>query len=524
MTCKPDPEQARVSDFIFHYAAVEPHRIAMVHEKQRLTYAEVAVRVDAVASALLGSGVGKGDRIAMLCTPRPDFIIFFLAASSIGAIWVGLNPRYKLGEFRHVIKETQPKLVVARTEIEGRDYCAALTELAEEFGCIEAVVSLDRAVKDTVTRDMFLDRGQEVAAVTLADMRETVESDDTAVIIFTSGSTGAPKGAMLSHYGLVHGARVEHEHWHSERPVVLANFPINHIAGLGMTTLCGLVAGGTIVFQDQFDAGDCLRLIEKERITFWLQAPTMFHFVVNHPKFSDVDISSIEHVIWAGSPMAEDLVATLNARGARLATAFGMTELSTYVTYSDVDAEFEALANTIGRPEARYDLRVADADGTPVPVGVEGEIQARGRWLMKGYFGHEEATREAFTADGWFRTGDTAVAREDGNWRLVGRLKEMYKSGGYNIYPREIEIAIEAHPGVAMAAVLGVSDTVYQEVGHAFVQPEVGQSIDAETLRAWCAEHLANYKVPKQFTVMGELPRLPIGKLDKMSLRKSLGG
>jgi acyl-CoA synthetase (AMP-forming)/AMP-acid ligase II len=141
---------------------------------------------------------------------------------------------------------------------------------------------------------------------------------------------------------------------------------------------------------------------------------------------------------------------------------------------------------------------------------------------MKGYFNQPEATAAAFTPDGWFRTGDVAIARPDGNWKLVGRMKEMYKSGGYNIYPREIEIAIEAHPDVAMAAVLGIADPVYQEVGHAFVQLEAGRAVDVEVLRAWCRERLANYKIPKRFTIMPELPRLPIGKIDKQTLKKIL--
>ena len=156
------------------------------------------------------------------------------------------------------------------------------------------------------------------------------------------------------------------------------------------------------------------------------------------------------------------------------------------------------------------------------PDGTQGEIQARGNWLFQGYFGAPEKTAETFTADGWFKTGDIAVERPDGNWQIVGRMKEMYKSGGFNIYPREIEIALEAHPDVAMAAVLGVADPLYHETGHAFVQPQPGAALSADECTKWCKDQLANYKVPKRFTIMAELPRFANGKLDKIGLRKQL--
>jgi acyl-CoA synthetase (AMP-forming)/AMP-acid ligase II len=203
--------------------------------------------------------------------------------------------------------------------------------------------------------------------------------------------------------------------------------------------------------------------------------------------------------------------------------AYGMTELTAYVTYSDKDAGFDALSGTIGRPEPSYDLRLRTLDGQSVTVGASGEIQARGRWLMNGYFMQPEATREAYTDDGWFKTGDVAELRADGNWGLVGRTKEMYKSGGYNIYPREVEMAIEDHPAVAMSAVIGVPDEIYNEVGHAFVQLAPDAVASSEELKNWCKDQLANYKVPKAFDVLDELPRLPIGKIDKQGLRRKLG-
>jgi acyl-CoA synthetase (AMP-forming)/AMP-acid ligase II len=276
------------------------------------------------------------------------------------------------------------------------------------------------------------------------------------------------------------------------------------------------------VFQDWFEAGELLRLIEEEKVSFLLGSPVQFHMMANHPDLARRDLSSLDYMVWGGAPMAEDLVRKLAALPGRLCTAFGMTELGLYATYSDLDAPLEVLGRTIGRPHAGYDIRVADADGNEAEACGDGEIQARGPWLMAGYFRDETATREAYTADGWFRTGDTVKVWPDGNLEIVGRLKEMFISGGFNIYPREIEIVLESHPAAGLVAVLGVPDETFGEVGHAFVEPLPGQTVTDDELRAWCRERLANYKVPKTFSIRTELPRLPIGKIDKQDLRREL--
>ena len=199
-----------------------------------------------------------------------------------------------------------------------------------------------------------------------------------------------------------------------------------------------------------------------------------------------------------------------------------MTELGLYVTYSEPGVDPETLSRTIGKPHPGFDIRVADAAGAIVEPGGQGEIQARGDWLLAGYFRDPEATADAYTADGWFRTGDIVKVWPDGNLEIVGRTKEMYISGGFNIYPREVEIAIEAHPDVGLVAVLGVPDDTFGEIGHAFIEPKPGKTLDAAALHDWCRERLANYKTPKRFEIRAELPRLPIGKIDKQALKREL--
>ena len=201
-----------------------------------------------------------------------------------------------------------------------------------------------------------------------------------------------------------------------------------------------------------------------------------------------------------------------------------MTELGLYVTFTEHDAPFDVLSRTIGRPHDGFDIRVADSAGKVAAAGEQGEIQARGDWLLAGYFRDPEATAEVYTPDGWFRTGDVVKVWEDGNLEIVGRTKEMFISGGFNIYPREIEIAIEEHPDTGMVAVMGVPDEAFGEVGLAFVEPKPGRTLDGAMLKTWCSERLANYKIPKTFEIRNELPRLPIGKIDKQTLKHELAG
>ena len=420
-------------------------------------------------------------------------------------------------------KEASPRLVFAFDQIEGRNYSTELAVLLEQYDSVEQVIVFDNPQPDVgITFERFLSQGQSTSDAQLQKARDCTETDDSAVIIFTSGTTGQPKGAMNSHFGLVHCAHIELDRWPGSNIRVLQNMPINHIANIGMMSSYCLVAGGALVFMDQFDPKLLLQTIEREKITFWLQSPVQFHLVTADEAFESSDLSSLEYIIWGGGPMPQHLVSYLHKLDATLAMAYGMTELTAYATYSDLDATSETLAETIGRPEPRYQLRLMTNAGDIAEIGESGEIQAKGRWLMNGYFNRPEATAEAFTDDGWFKTGDVAELCADGNWRLVGRLKEMYKSGGYNIYPREIEIVIEEHPGVAMTAVLGVSDETFNEVGYAFVQPVAGSECTSVQIDSWCRERLANYKVPKTFEIMEQLPRLPIGKIDKQQLRRVL--
>jgi len=513
-------EIRRISDSVPYHARLTPDREAVVLGERRLTYAELEREVDRCAGALLASGVVKGDRVALLMTPRPEYLVTFLATARIGAVWLGLNPRYQIDELRYIVGDASPTLLLGMGRIEERDYRPDLELLAKEQPSIRRVVVLGgegRAVEEDFSR--FVAEGSSVDVSRVATAGAAVEPMDAALIVYTSGSTGRPKGALLSHHGLAHCAKVQGERWPTREPIrILNNFPINHVACTGDICAWVLVAGGTIVFMESFDPKGSLDAIERERLNVWGGVPTMLQLCMAVPDFDRRDLSSLEYVLWGGAAAPRPLLERLARLGVKLATSYGMTESCGSVTYTDLDADLDTLAETVGRPHPGYEVRVVREDGETCAAGEEGEIQVRGDFLMLGYFNRPEATAETLDREGWLHTGDMACAREDGNLRLVGRKSQMFKSGGYNVYPREVEIVLESHPAVAMAAVVGVPDPLYQEVGHAFVLPRGDAEPSEDELRSYLRGRLANYKVPKRLFVRRELPMLPVGKIDRVRL------
>ena len=515
-------DACRIGQCVSFHAAREPGHEAAVHGARRLSYHDLDLAMAGWAKALLAAGVTRGERVAMLAPPSVEWLAVMLGTTEIGAIWTGFHPRYRIPELRHATQLAEPTVLIAFRRIHGRDYAEELTTLKSQSPSVRHLVMLDEPLEGGVMASELLAAGDTAPASVLAAARSAVRPDDTAVLIFTSGTTGRPRAAMIKHRALLTGAAVENEHWPMDRPRVLHMMPVNHIAGVGMTGVFGLYLGGTLVFQDRFDAGDLLRLLEEERIDHLLGSPVQLHMMANHPDLATRDLSHLKFMTWGGAPMAADLVGRLRALPGELHTSFGMTELGLYVTYTEPDADLETLSRTIGKPHPGFAIRVADAHGAITAPGGQGEIQARGDWLLAGYFRDPEATAAGYTADGWFRTGDIVKVWPDGNLEIVGRTREMFISGGFNIYPREIEIAIEAHPEVGLVAVLGVPDETFGEVGHAFVEPKPGKTLEASALHDWCRERLANYKIPKRFEIRTELPRLPIGKIDKQALKREL--
>lgn len=513
------PMLARISDYPAHWADRTPGAPAVYFGDARHDYPWLRDEVDRYARALVAAGIGKGDRVSVLSTPRPEFFIAFLATASIGGIWVGLNPRYTPGEIARVLADAAPAVVLALASFEGEDLAGRLCDAARLAAFTGRLVIFGDAPDEL---DAFLGGGDRIDDDALAARRAAVTPEDPALIVYTSGSTGEPKGALLTHFGLCHGYSVQTAHFSLEGATIVCNLPVNHIGCVGDLCCAPMVGGGAIAFMERFDPDGILAAIDRGQVHCLLGVPTMLQLMTELPAFAATDFSRVRLICWGGAALPRNVLARLRAKGCPLGVTYGMSEVPGSITMSAPGAGDDELTGTVGNPTRGLDLRVVADDGHVCAAGEEGEVRLKHPSVLHAYYRRPAATEEAFDAEGYFRTGDVGVLDGDGNLRLVGRKKEMFKSGGYNVYPREIEVCLEQHPEVALAAVIGVPDPLYQEVGHAYVIPGPGASEDglAGRLAEWCRERLANYKRPKRISVSAELPLLPVGKVDKVELKR----
>jgi acyl-CoA synthetase (AMP-forming)/AMP-acid ligase II len=345
---------------------------------------------------------------------------------------------------------------------------------------------------------------------------------DPCTIVYTSGSSGNPKGAVLPHFGISYGSYCDAREMNIAQPRVLCNLPANHVGCIVDVQGSTIVSGGMVAYDEKFDPSEMLRLIEELKLTNLQHVPTVLQLIALHPDFKTRDLSSLQLVAWGGAALPKEFVEIYSRRNVRLFTIYGMTETCGNATFSSSDDTIDLLASTVGRPNPDADVIVADDEGREVSLGEEGEVWYRHEGKLLYYLNNPTATDQTLTRDGYLKTGDIAVRLPSGHLKLVGRRSEMFKSGGLNVYPREIEIVLESHPSIAIAAVVSIPDDTYSEVGAAFVVCEPTTTVTDDELRAWCKERLAGYKVPKSFHVRIEVPLLPIGKVDKQALKKEI--
>lgn len=506
------PRLTRLSDYVHYHAENAPARDAVIFGAMRLNYRNLDRIVDRCAASLVGAGVRQGDRVAMLTTPRPEFAIMLLAAQRIGAIWVGLNPRYKLAEIEFILDDCGPVLLVAvPDDASGHSYDGELAAIRQSRPALP--------ILSTTGFDAFLAGGDGTPAPVV-----TANPNDPTVIVYTSGTTGKPKGALLAHRNLLYCYESVSRSFAGKEDVrdglrILCNLPPNHIGCISEMLGNALIRGGTVVFAERFDAWDMIETIKSEKITMIGGVPVMLQALFDHPAFADADLSSLRSIGWGGAPAPRALVQKMMETGAHLFTNYGLTEGGAVISATPSAYDIDILSETVGTPDRSGNHRLVDDDGRDVASGEAGEILVRGAGVFLGYWNNDAATAKALTPDGWLKTGDIAKARPDGMWVLEGRRAEMFKSGGFNVYPREIELALERHPDVALSAVVPVRDERYFEIGIGFVALKPGRSTDAAAILSYLRDHLANYKIPKFLIVRSELPMLPIGKLDKPLLR-----
>jgi fatty-acyl-CoA synthase len=488
------------------------HRTALVFGERADTYADVERRTRRLANALRAAGVGRGDRVAYVGFNHPSLLETFFAVGQLGAVWVIINARLTAPEVEYILTDSGASVVVHGAEHAG--HAAALSHLTgvREWIAVDGGGEVPGADGPGTDYEAFLAAG----ATDIID--EPVTWDDPALIMYTSGTTGRPKGAVHTH-GSLHmqyfNSLVDLDI--SRDDVTLSMAPLFHVAGLNMLTLPTFLKGGKIVVQPGFRPERVLAAIEAERVTSMFAVPAMMDSLASHPDFATADLSSLTNVVVGGSPLPDRMLRTWGERGIGIQQGFGMTETAPGIYLLTAEDSLRK-PGSAGRNHFFTEGRVVRPDGTDVAPGESGEVLAQGPNVMQGYWNRPEDTAAAIV-DGWYHTGDVATVDEDGYLYIRDRLKDMYISGGENVYPAEVENALLDLPGILEAAVIGVPDSRWGEVGRAYVVLADGADADTEQIRATLSGRLARYKVPQEVVAVDALPRTATGKLQKHVIR-----
>ena len=492
-------------DWVAHHANMRGQHTALIDlaTQRRFTYAQMHDRVGRAAAAMRARGVGKGDRVCILAANSTDMIETQFAAFRIGAIWVPLNVRLTVPELEFIVGDAEPKLM-----IHDVDFAATAEEVAK---------------RTNVPRMLAFGAPYEAALKENTPIfeQEPVSIEDVSTIMYTSGTTGRPKGAMITHkMTFINVVNLAIPAFITPRTVFLCVLPLFHTGGLNCYTNPILHVGGTTMVMRAFDPGEALRLIGDPAIgmTHFFGVPSIYQFMAAHPSFAKTDFSRLVIAGVGGAPMPVPLLKTWEGRGIALVQGFGMTETSPACTMLPAE-EAARKAGSCGKLVLHAEAKIVDENGAQVKQGEVGELWVKGPNITPGYWRREEANKTSFT-DGWLHTGDAARQDDEGFFYIVDRTKDMYISGGENVYPAEVEDALYALPAIAEAAVIGEPDETWGETGLAIVALKPGQEITEAEVIAHCRERLARFKCPTGVVFVEALPRNATGKVHKPTLRE----
>ena len=495
--------------------AKRPDKEAIVsrHQGIRLTYRDLADRVERTAAGLWGLGIRPGDRVGMWASSCVEWVYLQVATAKIGAILVNVNPAYRAHDLSYILDRSGMKAIFLDERDARVSYAEVLAqarELRPHF--LEASVLLG-----TSQWQSMLDQG-------VRPEPGGRDKHDVVNIQYTSGTTGSPKGVLLTHHNLVNNAYLVGKgiQWTSEDKLCLP-VPLYHCFGCVLGSLQALVFGVTLVLPSaQFDPAAVLKAIHDERCTTIYGVPTMFIAELRHADFASTDTTCLRTGIMAGSPCPVELmkrvVSEMNCE--EMTIAYGQTEASPAITQSMCDDSLEARTSTVGRAMPCTEVKIVDPEtGDTVEIGTQGELLTRGYLVMKGYDKDPENTAGAVDDDGWLHTGDLATMREDGNFRITGRAKEMIIRGGENIYPREIEEFLHGHPAIADVYVVGVPDKRLGERVLAWIKVSDEGHLTEEGVKEFCSGQIAHFKIPEYIRFVDEFPMTVTGKVQKFVMR-----
>ena len=528
----------------------QPGNEALVscHQGRRYTYAELQREARQLASALLRQGLVPGDRVGIWSHNNVEWVLMQLATAEVGLVLVNINPAYRTAEVEYALNKVGCRLLVTMARFKTSDYLGMLRELAPEWAHgqpgelvgqrlphLSTVVWIDSPGKEPASGanepgllrfSEFLARG-DAEDPRVAQVARKLKATDPINIQFTSGTTGFPKGATLTHRNILNNGLFIGDCMRlTPADRLCIPVPLYHCFGMVLGNLACFTHGAAIVYpNDGFEPLSVLQAVQDEKCTGLHGVPTMFIAELDHPRFAEFDLSSLRTGIMAGSPCPTEVMKRVvgEMHMGEVTIAYGMTETSPVSCQSSTTTPLERRVSTVGQVQPHLHVKVVNPEtGEVVPVGVSGELCTQGYSVMHGYWGDPEKTAEAIDADGWMHTGDLATMDAEGYVNIVGRIKDMVIRGGENIYPREVEEFLYRHPQIQDVQVVGVPDQKYGEELCAWVIVRPGQTLDAESIRAFCKGQIAHYKVPRYIRFVSEFPMTVTGKIQKFKIRDEM--
>ena len=518
----------------------EREALVVRHQNVRLTYAQLKSRVDALACGLMRLGLEPGERIGIWSQNNMEWALTQFASAKAGLVLVNINPAYRRSELEYALNKVGCRALVLSPAFKTSNYLEMIADLAPELGHCEPgllrshrLPSLEMVIRmgadkspGMINFDDLLRAPSREELTALAVLSEKLQFDDPINIQFTSGTTGHPKGATLSHHNILNnGFFVGEAIKLVAGDRVCIPVPLYHCFGMVMGNLGCLTHGATMVYPaEAFEPLAVLETVAQEKCTGLYGVPTMFIAALDHPRFAEFDLSSLRTGIMAGSPcpieVMKRVIGKMNM--AEVTIAYGMTETSPVSFQSGTDDPIDRRVSTVGRVQPHLEVKIVDNESRIVPRGQSGELCTRGYSVMLGYWDDEAKTKEAIDTGGWMHTGDLAVIDDEGYCNIVGRIKDMVIRGGENIYPREIEEFLYAHPKVLDVQVVGIPDQRFGEELCAWIILREGERLSEDEVREYCKGQIAHYKIPRYIRFVDSFPMTVTGKIQKFLIRQRM--
>ncbi len=495
----------------------------------KLSYSELDAQVDNAAKALLAHGIGKGNHVACWATNIPQWPIVQLACARIGAVFVTINPAYRVSELAYVLRHGNIAALFLIDHFKSSNYHDTLAQLNRaDIPLLRLVVNMRGLTSEgMIDWQDFCAMSFMVDDTVLHNTENNCNANDAINIQYTSGTTGFAKAALLTHRNMLMNAfYVTGCQNITDIDRMCIPVPYYHCFGLVMGTLGAITRGAAMIIPaEYFDPEATLNAIESEQCTTLYGVPTMFIAMLQHPTFAARHFSSLRSGIMAGSPCPIEIMrrVMIEMHLPEITIAYGLTEASPVITQTRVDDTVDVRVNTVGRELDGVEAKlICPQTGREMGAGEHGELWVRGHGVMLGYYNNLSATAEAIDAQGWLKTGDIATRFADGNYSITGRIKDMVCRGGENIYPREIEEHLFTHPDIEQASVVGLPDAKYGEELCAWVRCKPNATLEQQVVRDYCKATLAHYKVPKYVIFVDEFPQTVSGKIQKFKIREQM--